>query len=113
MFIFVELTKYNNMEIINDTKDQHSSRDEIKTELVTPEKAKEYLLMNSSVNKKLNEDKISRIANCIRNGEWDPKGDFIYFVNNATTLINGQHRMHAIIRANIPVYINVVRIYEE
>lgn len=78
-------------------------------ELITPKKAEAYLKSNDIANKPLNMEIVNSIANKIKNGEWDPDGDAIYFTRNGRVLSNGQHRMSAIVKAGVPVLVTVVR----
>lgn len=77
-------------------------------ELITPDLAKQYLKKNSSCNKALVTETIDILVEKIKHGKWDPNGDAIYF-GHGDILLNGQHRMHAIIRSGIPVYLYVFR----
>ncbi len=77
-------------------------------ELITPELAEQYLKRNSSCNKTLDEDTVNALVRKINSGKWDSNGDAIYF-DNGDILLNGQHRMHAIIRSEISVYVRVFR----
>lgn len=47
------------------------------------------------------------IANKIKNGECDPDGDAVYLIRNGRILSNGQHRMHAVVKAGVPALIVV------
>lgn len=81
-------------------------------ELITPDLAKQYLKKNSSCNKVLDECKVNFIIERIISGKWDSNGDAIY-LDHGDVLVNGQHRMHAIIRSGIPLYIRVFRMPTE
>lgn len=81
-------------------------------ELITPELAKQYLKRNSSCNKALNEGTVNTLVEKINSSKWDPNGDVIYF-GHGDILLNGQHRMHAIIRSEISVYVRVSRMSTE
>lgn len=82
-------------------------------EWITPETAKKYLKRNNLSQKKLDQKVVDEIADKIISGNWDPDGAAIFLTSNGRILSNGQHRMHAIIKANIPVEVLVGRIYEK
>lgn len=81
-------------------------------ELITPELAEQYLKQNSAFNKALNEAEVNALVEKINNGKWDSNGDAIYF-DHGDVLVNGQHRMHAIIRSGISIYVRVFRMTAE
>lgn len=66
--------------------------------IITPAIAKQFLMSNN-INRPLREFEIKGLENIIRSGKWIPQTDVIAF-DNTGMLINGQHRLHAIIRAN-------------
>lgn len=74
--------------------------------------AEQYLRKNSSCNKALDEGKVNTLVERINSGKWEPNGDAIYF-GQGDFLLNGQHRMHAIVRSGIPVYVRVFRMSTE
>jgi len=71
---------------------------ELKT--VTPEMAAEWLKKNTN-NRKLSLALVDLISAEIKAGNWQQNGDAIRFDNKA--LLDGQHRLHAIIKAGQPV----------
>lgn len=79
---------------------------EMRLETITPEKASEWLKHNKS-NRALSSGHVARLAAAITAGEWKLNGESIKF--NGTQLVDGQHRLNAIIRAGIPVKSYVVR----
>lgn len=81
-------------------------------ETITPDLAKQYLEKNSSCNKALDEGKVNTLVERINSGKWDSNGDAIYF-GYGDILLNGQHRMHAIVRSGIQVRVRVFRIPTE
>lgn len=73
----------------------------INRRLITPEMATRLLELNTS-NRKLQEAHVERLANAIKNGEWQFCGESIK-VSTDNTLLDGQHRLHAIVRAGTAV----------
>lgn len=70
-------------------------------ETITPAKAAEYLRLNVK-NRKLSKKKVREYTRDIKSGKWQLSPEGISFYKNGT-LCNGQHRLNAIISANIPV----------
>lgn len=80
---------------------------DVSVELITPEKALEYLGANAH-NRTLRIRQVAAYADDLRNGRWTFNGDPIRFDLNGE-LIDGQHRLHAIIEAAMPVQMIVLR----
>lgn len=76
---------------------------ELKT--ITPQKAGEMLKRNNK-NRTISKLHVKRLANEIRSGRWKVNGDTICL--NGDVLIDGQHRLHAIIEAGMPIQSFVV-----
>ena len=78
----------------------------VHVEVITPEKAKEYLatMMN---NRHLSKGTVIAYATDIRSNNWDPTS-MIAFDRNGH-LIDGQHRLNAVIAANLPATFVVMR----
>lgn len=76
-------------------------------ETVTPERAKEYLERNKG-NRQLSKRTVQTYAEAIKRGEWKFNGESIKF-DGAGNLIDGQHRLHAIVLAGIAVELAVFR----
>lgn len=76
-------------------------------EMITPDQAKAYLECNTN-NRGLRKAHVEKIANDIRHGRWVFNGSTIVF-NGDGTLLDGQHRLAAIIEAGLAVPITVVR----
>ena len=70
-------------------------------QLVTPEMAKEYLAKNTD-NRNKRGWWVSGLASQIKRGEWIPTHQGVG-ITKSGKLIDGQHRLEAIIEANIPV----------
>lgn len=76
-------------------------------ETITPEKAKQYLERNPN-NRNLRPTRVDQLAAMMKNGHWRLTHQGIAF-NCDGTLRDGQHRLAAIIKANVPVTILVTR----
>lgn len=68
---------------------------------ITPEMAQEWLNRNFN-NRRIQDHRVSVIANDIKNGKWAITGDTIKLSKNGE-LIDGQHRLAAIVKAGISV----------
>ncbi|CAL9426761.1 hypothetical protein [Streptomyces sp. enrichment culture] len=68
---------------------------------VTPEKAVSFL-SRASVNRRLDKGQVKSLAEAIIRGEWRLTHQGIAF-DSTGALLDGQHRLHAIIEANTPV----------
>lgn len=79
----------------------------VKEELVTPEVARQYLEKNTA-NRKIQTKAVSRYAEDMQKGNWKSTGDTIKFGRNGE-LIDGQHRLRAIVSANKAVRLLVAR----
>ena len=73
---------------------------------VTPQMAAEWLATNPN-NRSVNRNDVRRYAKKMQENDWIPNNDFISIESNGT-LINGQHRLNAVILANRPVKLNVL-----
>lgn len=77
------------------------------TELtITPEIAKE-MLANNRVNRSIRKSSVNRFANDMRKGRWQLNGECISFYEDGS-IANGQHRLSAIVKANVPVKMGVI-----
>jgi hypothetical protein len=70
-------------------------------QMVTPEIAKGYLINNTD-NRNKRGWWVNGLANMIKRGEWIPTHQGVAF-SESGKLLDGQHRLEAIIEANIPV----------
>lgn len=79
---------------------------EVSVQTITPEDAK-VLLQTNVNNRNLSRRRVEMYANDIRRGMWKLTGDSIKLAKNPKTgevrLIDGQHRLHAIVAAGVPV----------
>lgn len=76
-------------------------------ELITPELAAQYLATNT-VNRPLKDLSIGRFAADMLAGKWRPTHQGIAFYTDGR-LADGQHRLHAVIRSGVSVYMAVTR----
>lgn len=76
----------------------------MKTEIVTitPEMAKDMLEHNMKNNRRLNGETVRRYARIMHAGGWNLTHQGIAF-DDKGALIDGQHRLNAIVQANVPV----------
>lgn len=72
---------------------------------ITPDVAKEMLSHNCK-NRRIRALTVSKYADDMKNGKWTETPDAICFDANGT-LLNGQHRLNAVIQANIPVVMTI------
>jgi hypothetical protein len=86
------------------------TKNEIKftIETVTPEMAKCYLESNFSHQRSLGINHVNHLAQQMANDQWQMNGEPIIF-DRINCLIDGQHRMHAIIKYGKPVQMAVIR----
>lgn len=74
---------------------------------VTPETAREWLKCNRG-NRRIKRSRVARYAEDMRHGRWVENGTSIKF-NDQGDLIDGQHRLEAILLADTPVALLVAR----
>lgn len=79
-----------------------TTMNEWKLETVTPAKAKAWLELNK-VNRPVSRGTVEAYANDMKNGRWDVDTDSAISFNKSGLLVNGQHRLNAIILADVPV----------
>ena len=78
-------------------------------EIINHRVALDYLLLNAPNNRRQNRNTVRKYAKNMREGNWDPKIlDPIRF-NEAGQLVDGQHRLLAIVEANVTLPMLVVR----
>lgn len=76
-------------------------------EVVTPESAKRYLERNTE-NRRLRNWWVNSLAGCMRRGEWITTNQGVSF-DTTGKLIDGQHKLEAVILADMPVTMAVFR----
>jgi hypothetical protein len=74
---------------------------------VTPEQAAEWLSKNATNNRRMSKKTIKQYKNDMLTGNWRLTGEAIKFDSNGR-LIDGQHRLAAIVAAKIPVEILII-----
>lgn len=72
---------------------------------ITPAEAAELLKLNTH-NRAIRWDHVNRLAESMISGQWEPNGETIKF--NCNRLSDGQHRLHACVKANVPFVTLVV-----
>ena len=75
---------------------------------ITPEMAAEWLEHNMANNRPLNTRTVNKYARIMRGGGWNLTHQGIAF-DEKGTLVDGQHRLKAIVTANMPVRMMVTR----
>lgn len=68
---------------------------------ITPESA-QRLLRENSHNRPLNTKRVRRLATIIKEGRWRLNGDTVK-VDKKSRLLDGQHRLHAVIQSDRPI----------
>lgn len=76
-----------------------------KVETVTPNKAKK-LLSENTINRPLSKKRVEHYASLMEGGKWKLTHQGISIADDGT-IIDGQHRLHAIIECNLPIDINI------
>lgn len=84
-----------------------SSEPDVRVELITPTKAREYLARNTH-NRNLRARVVAAYANDMRTGHWRWNGESIKFSFDGV-LLDGQHRLAAVVEADAPVRMLVIR----
>lgn len=74
---------------------------------VTPAAAKEILERNTR-NRRLRKDYVSTLAGAMKRGEWQVNGEPVQ-ISEDGTLLNGQHRLSAVVESDVAVPMVVVR----
>ena len=73
--------------------------------LVTPELASAYLAANKR-NRPLRKARVERYARDMTEGRWQMNGETI-IISDEDNLLNGQHRLEAVVKAGVPVWMMV------
>lgn len=76
-------------------------------ETITPDKAQKYLASNTN-NRDIRPRTVAGYARDMKSGEWSVNGEAILFSED-DRLIDGQHRLSAIVKAGVPIVSLVVR----
>lgn len=78
-----------------------------KVETITPSKAKALLARNTE-NRPLRNSRISQLSHAMKNGQWRMNGEAIK-ISAEGELLDGQHRLSAVIEADVKIDMMVVR----
>lgn len=81
---------------------------DISIETVTPETAEAWLGKNMVNNRKLRSAAVAKYSRDMKAGTWQLNGESIKFDRNGE-LLDGQHRLHAIVHAGVSIDLLVVR----
>jgi hypothetical protein len=79
----------------------------MKVETITPKTAEKMMAANKC-NRPLRTSLIERYADIIKRGQWELNGETIKF-DTSGTLLDGQHRLSAVILAGMPIKSYVIR----
>mgnify|MGYP001086833999 CR=1 FL=1 len=71
------------------------------SKIVTPEQAKTILLRSNYDNRKIRKSVVSKYAKSMRDGDWKMSPEPIAF-SKSGRLINGQHRLTAVVESGVP-----------
>lgn len=80
---------------------------DITVDVITPEQAQEYL-NNNAKHRPIKEKKVAEYMMEMEDGTWALNGKTICFDWNGR-LLNGQHRLSAVVRSRVPLTTVVVR----
>jgi hypothetical protein len=80
--------------------------------LVTPERAKEILKKNTS-NRRVKEASVTRYANDMKAGRWRSGTYELIKISKTGRVLDGQHRLHAVIKSGVSVLFHIVHGLEE
>lgn len=83
-----------------------------KKEFITPARAQEYLQANIN-NRMVRRPVVSRYANDIVNGRWKEDTAEAIKIAKSGLVLDGQHRLHAIVKAGLGVWVHVATGLEE
>ena len=84
----------------------------IERKLITPFIANEYLKANSS-NRKISEGTLLRYTKEIVEKKWKEDTGELIKISKTGILLDGQHRLHAVVKANMDVYFHVATDLED
>jgi hypothetical protein len=80
----------------------------IERKLITPSLAKE-LLESNLTNRRLRREVVVVYSKDIKAGKWKQDTGELIKISKENVLLDGQHRLHAVIEANIPVFFHIAR----
>lgn len=79
---------------------------EFKKELITPSRAKELLEANIN-NRRVKAEVVNRYAQDILAGRWKEDTGEVIKVSKSGIILDGQHRLYAIAKANTPIFLHI------
>lgn len=80
---------------------------EVRFETITPQRARELLASNLH-NRNLSKTRVHYYAEIMKRGEWDGKNGESIKIAEDGTLVDGQHRLAAVVESGVPVVMMVV-----
>jgi len=84
-----------------------NGKETVRIQEVTPKQAQAWLEGNVD-NRNLREPRVVNLAGILQRGEWELTGDALVFDSDGT-LLNGQHRLTAVVVAQVPARFLVLR----
>lgn len=85
---------------------------EAKVQVITPELAEQYLTKNTNNYRSMSNSVVNAYATDMKTGNWKFNGDSIKF-NKSGILVDGQHRLSAIVKSGVPVQMMVITEIED
>jgi len=79
---------------------------EFKKELITPSRAKELLEANIN-NRRVRHEVVSRYTKDILAGRWKEDTGEVIKISKSGIILDGQHRLYAISKANTPIFLHI------
>ena len=79
----------------------------VEVEIISPEQAQAYLT-NNAKHRKVKQKKVDEYMKEMRDGKWRLNGKVLIFDRNGR-LLNGQHRLHAVVQSGVSLTTLVVR----
>jgi hypothetical protein len=80
---------------------------EVSIEVVNPSEAEAYL-KNNAMHRKVKQKKVDEYIKEMQDGKWKLNGKALIFDSNGR-LLNGQHRLNAVVQSNTPLTTLIVR----
>jgi hypothetical protein len=91
---------------VEENKMKDWSKKEVKYKYITVEQAKAWLSCNFG-NRALNRERVRWYMLQLRTDKWEPESDSVIMIAADGRLLNGQHRLTAIVETGIPAWIKV------
>ena len=80
---------------------------DVSVDPITPSEAAVYL-KNNAMHRKIKQKKVDAYMKEMQDGQWKLNGKALIFDSNGR-LLNGQHRLSAVIQSNVPLTTVVIR----